>query len=227
MSDRRLLEDLDPDAPPPRPGLADEVLAAAGRRRRRLWAISGASAAAVLVAVAIPIAVQLTRNDTSPAGGGPGVVGDSTSGPPGRPAHPPSTIVGIYVAALEKTAASATSGQGTQPVEVRSSTCDNLNPPNSQTCGDPQPIPAQTRQQVLSRLPSANRVRFVPGPSTDPPGSRHVLFVTLGPVESTGNQVRIFVQTWCGFNCVRGNGLLLNLRGGQWRVTGEYAGYLS
>jgi hypothetical protein len=227
MNEHQPLEDLAAEAPIGGPRSADDVLAVVRRRRRRGWTIVGASAAAVLVAVAVPIAVQLARSDNTSAVSGPSVGRSSSPIHVGRGPLPPSDTAQIYAAALKNTVGSSRGVGGTSRTEVRQSTCTNLDIPTSLNCQGERTIPAQTRSEVLTLLADGNGIRFVDGPATNPPGSKTVLFVTLGPARISGTHARVFVQSWCGFDCVQGQGLILTVVDGLWQVTDTYAGYIS
>ena len=75
-----------------------------------------------------------------------------------------------------------------------------------------------------SALPANPPVRFVAEAAQHPLGSStplgDVVLVTFGPVQITGHRAQVFIQSWCGFNCVQGQTLVLTDRDGVWTVTG-------
>lgn len=240
-----LLDDLAQSAPPPPPGFADAVIAAGRRRARRVRVTVAAASVVVVVALAVPLAGQWGRGDVASSGAGgsnagsslvgpsttaargstPGTDRTSSSGPAGTGAPPEW---GVYAAIIGHIDAAA--GPSVQAIDVRDAVCANADRP-TYTCTGGEPISSPMEQYILARLDSPRPIRFHELPTQVPPGSSvpgaERLFVTLGPARVDGARATVFVQTWCGFDCLRGDGYVLGLRAGRWRVTGSYGGYVS
>lgn len=227
-----LLDDLAHDAPLPGPGFTDAVIAAGRRRVRRGRAALGAAIGVVVVALAVPAAVQLGRTDVSAP---PGAIASSATEGIVRVApspHPSSSIGPVELEvdiALVRHIEQA-SGPSVKAIEIRSSICANADQP-TYSCTGARPFTAAMQQQILAGVASHHPIRFVTASAQLPPGSAgpdgQTLFLTLGAARITGNSATAFVQSWCGFSCVRGDEYILGRRSGGWQVTGSSGGYVS
>jgi hypothetical protein len=192
------------------------VIRRAQHSRRRRWAITSTCTAVIVIAT-VPVA--LTRNWSHSSG---------RHVPPGSasasaPAHPASTVALIFAAALTGDGGRSPSGGSVREIEVLDHTCTNLSKPDSASCVG-EPIPVDVQRDVLATLPANPPVRFVGVAAQHPLGSStplgDVVFVTFGPVQITGHRAQVFIQSWCGFNCVQGQTFVLTDRDGVWTVTG-------
>lgn len=223
---------LAPDAPPPVAGLSDAVITAGRRRIRRGRAALAGTAGAVVLALGVPVAVQLGRTDT---GAAPGAIASSA---PLRVAgvHPSSGAtpsIGADELAVDVALVryvQAASGGSVRAIEIRADICANADRPTA-TCTGIRPLTPAMQTQILAGLARRPATRFVATPDRTPPGSSgpggSIVFLTLGPASIAGNRAGAVVQQWCGFDCVRGDEYRLTRQSGRWRVTGSSGGYVS
>lgn len=220
-------------APPTAPGFVDAVIAAARRRVRRGRAVAGSAIAIVVVVLGVPVAVELARTDTS---GSSAAVAPSAAARVERFAAPSSRAtpaVGPDEVAVDAALVRhvvAASGPSVASVEIRTAICANADRASS-TCVGGRTLTPAMQEQILAGISGSPPVRFVDAAAQDPPGSSgpggQRVFLTLGPARIAGNRATAWVQSWCGADCVRGDGYVVTRRSGAWRVTGSYAGYVS
>lgn len=72
----------------------------------------------------------------------------------------------------------------------------------------------------VSRLPQFS-------PADDPTLAARTLYLVFGPLHRDAGSAQLWVQQICGFNCERGDELLLRRTGTAWRVTGVRGSYIS
>lgn len=177
--------------------IADDVVGAVRRTRRRRHAIWAAALSVAAIAVAVPVVIETN----GPIDGTP--LARSTE--PGR--RPAADAAEIYAAVLGRTAG--------RTVTVIERACAEV-PERPSTRCDGTPIPQDVQARV--RAIAGPSVRFVAAAHW-PSGLREPAVVGFGELSITGHTARLGTEYMCGPLCGSGEMREFQWRGGHWVQT--------